>query len=101
MNKTFIVRSVHSSLSIFRQFPIDDQSSPRCLPCSTRPLSRRRSSPFLTANDTILKTCDFTRKASRDWTISVAQRANHTERLWTLVNLEMWQRHFLDGEPLK
>lgn len=25
---------------------------------------------------------------------------NHTERLWTLVNFEMWQRHFLDGEPL-
>jgi len=28
-------------------------------------------------------------------------RADHTERLWTLVNFEMWQRHFLDGEPLK
>jgi asparagine synthase (glutamine-hydrolysing) len=31
----------------------------------------------------------------------VAERADHTERLWTLVNFEMWQRHFLDGEPLK
>jgi asparagine synthase (glutamine-hydrolysing) len=27
--------------------------------------------------------------------------ADHTERLWTLVNFEMWQRRFLDGEPLK
>jgi asparagine synthase (glutamine-hydrolysing) len=27
--------------------------------------------------------------------------ADHTERLWTLVNFEMWQRHFLDGEPLR
>jgi asparagine synthase (glutamine-hydrolysing) len=27
--------------------------------------------------------------------------ADHTERLWTLVNFEMWQRHFLDGDPLK
>ncbi len=31
----------------------------------------------------------------------VAGAANHTERLWTLVNFEMWQRQFLDGEPLK
>ena len=30
-----------------------------------------------------------------------AGRADHTERLWTLVNFEIWQRHFLDGEPLK
>jgi len=30
-----------------------------------------------------------------------AERADHTERLWALVNFEMWQRHFLDGEPLK
>ena len=30
-----------------------------------------------------------------------AGTADHTERLWTLVNFEMWQRHFLDGEPLK
>jgi asparagine synthase (glutamine-hydrolysing) len=27
-------------------------------------------------------------------------RADHTERLWALVNFEMWQRQFLDGEPL-
>lgn len=26
---------------------------------------------------------------------------NHTERLWALVNFEMWQRHLLDGEPLQ
>jgi asparagine synthase (glutamine-hydrolysing) len=25
---------------------------------------------------------------------------NHTERLWALVNLEIWQRHFIDGEQL-
>jgi asparagine synthase (glutamine-hydrolysing) len=28
----------------------------------------------------------------------VSGTADHTERLWTLVNFEMWQRHFLDGE---
>ncbi len=27
--------------------------------------------------------------------------ADHTERLWALVNFEMWQRHLLDGEPIK
>ena len=27
--------------------------------------------------------------------------ANHTERLWALVNFEMWQRCFFDDEPLK
>jgi len=31
----------------------------------------------------------------------VSGRVDHTERLWTLVNFEMWQRHFLDSEPLK
>jgi len=25
---------------------------------------------------------------------------NHTERLWMLVNFEIWQRRFFDGEPL-
>lgn len=25
---------------------------------------------------------------------------NHTERLWALVNFEMWQRQFIDGEAL-
>lgn len=24
---------------------------------------------------------------------------NHTERLWMLVNFEIWQRRFFDGEP--
>jgi asparagine synthase (glutamine-hydrolysing) len=24
---------------------------------------------------------------------------NHTERLWTLINFEIWQRRFFDGEP--
>jgi asparagine synthase (glutamine-hydrolysing) len=24
--------------------------------------------------------------------------ANHSERLWSLVNLEMWFRRFIDGE---
>ena len=23
---------------------------------------------------------------------------DHTERLWSLVNFEMWQRRFIDGE---
>jgi asparagine synthase (glutamine-hydrolysing) len=27
--------------------------------------------------------------------------ADHTERLWALLNLEIWQRHFIDGEPLR
>jgi len=31
----------------------------------------------------------------------VAGTADHTERLWALLNFEMWQRHFLDGEPLE
>jgi asparagine synthase (glutamine-hydrolysing) len=26
--------------------------------------------------------------------------ANHSERLWSLINLEMWQRMQLDGEPI-
>lgn len=26
--------------------------------------------------------------------------ANHTERLWSLVNFEIWQRHCIDGDPL-
>jgi asparagine synthase (glutamine-hydrolysing) len=30
-----------------------------------------------------------------------AGRADHTERLWALVNFEMWQRQFLDGETRK
>lgn len=25
---------------------------------------------------------------------------NHAERLWMLINFEIWQRHFIDGEPL-
>jgi hypothetical protein len=25
---------------------------------------------------------------------------DHSERLWALVNLEMWHRRFIDGEPL-
>jgi asparagine synthase (glutamine-hydrolysing) len=27
--------------------------------------------------------------------------ANHDERLWALINLEIWQRLYLDGEPLE
>lgn len=30
----------------------------------------------------------------------VSGKAKHTERLWTLVNFELWQRHVLDGEEL-
>jgi asparagine synthase (glutamine-hydrolysing) len=29
-----------------------------------------------------------------------AGTADHTERLWALLNFEAWQRHFIDGEPL-
>jgi hypothetical protein len=25
----------------------------------------------------------------------------HDQRLWALVNLEIWQRIFLDGEPVE
>jgi len=25
---------------------------------------------------------------------------NHSERLWTLINFEIWQRRFFDGEPV-
>jgi asparagine synthase (glutamine-hydrolysing) len=25
---------------------------------------------------------------------------NHSERLWALVNFEIWQRHFIDGEDM-
>jgi asparagine synthase (glutamine-hydrolysing) len=28
-----------------------------------------------------------------------SQGENHSERLWSLVNLEVWQRIFIDGEP--
>jgi asparagine synthase (glutamine-hydrolysing) len=31
----------------------------------------------------------------------VAGEANHDERLWALVNLEIWQRLYLDGEPVE
>ena len=27
--------------------------------------------------------------------------ANHSERLWSLINLEMWQRMQFDGEPVE
>ena len=30
----------------------------------------------------------------------VSGEANHAERLWSLVNLELWQRLHLDGEPV-
>jgi asparagine synthase (glutamine-hydrolysing) len=26
---------------------------------------------------------------------------NHSERLWALINFEIWQRRFIDGEPVK
>ncbi len=28
-------------------------------------------------------------------------KVDHMERLWTLVNFEMWQRQFLDGEQIQ
>ena len=30
-----------------------------------------------------------------------AAHADHSERLWALVNLEMWHRIFLEGEPVE
>jgi asparagine synthase (glutamine-hydrolysing) len=30
----------------------------------------------------------------------LAGERNHSERLWSLVNFELWQRIFLDGEPV-
>jgi asparagine synthase (glutamine-hydrolysing) len=30
-----------------------------------------------------------------------AGEANHDERLWALINLEIWQRLYLDGEPVE
>ena len=41
---------------------------------------------------------DFLRRLVQEHT---AGGVDHTERLWTLVNFEMWQRQFLDGESLK
>ncbi len=41
---------------------------------------------------------DFLRRLVQEHT---AGSVDHTERLWTLVNFEMWQRQFLDGESLK
>jgi asparagine synthase (glutamine-hydrolysing) len=31
----------------------------------------------------------------------VSGEANHAERLWALINLELWQRLHLDGEPIE
>jgi asparagine synthase (glutamine-hydrolysing) len=28
-------------------------------------------------------------------------RIDHTDRLWLLINLEIWQRLFIDGEPME
>ena len=41
---------------------------------------------------------DFLRRLVQEHT---AGSVDHTERLWTLVNFEMWQRQFLDGDSLK
>ena len=41
---------------------------------------------------------DFLRRLVQE---HVTGKADHMERLWTLVNFEMWQRQFLDGEQLK
>jgi hypothetical protein len=34
------------------------------------------------------------------WVVAEHQAgaANHTERVWALVNFEMWLRQFIDGE---
>jgi len=41
----------------------------------------------------------FDPNAVRSLVEAHARGENHSERLWSLVNLEMWQRIFLDGEP--
>lgn len=41
---------------------------------------------------------DFLRRLVQE---HVTGKADHMERLWTLVNFEMWQRQFLDGESIK
>lgn len=40
---------------------------------------------------------DFVRQLVDEHT---SGRADHSERLWALLNFEMWQRHFIDGEAL-
>jgi asparagine synthase (glutamine-hydrolysing) len=30
-----------------------------------------------------------------------SEKADHTQRLWTIVNLEIWLRHFVDGESIE
>ncbi|MBK7597446.1 MAG: hypothetical protein IPJ07_02555 [Acidobacteria bacterium] len=43
----------------------------------------------------------FNREYVRDLVGRHAAGENHAERLWMLVNFEIWQRHFFDGEPLR
>lgn len=43
----------------------------------------------------------FNREYVRDLVARHAAGENHAERLWMLVNFEIWQRHFFDGEPLR
>ncbi len=40
---------------------------------------------------------DFLRKLVQE---HATGKADHMERLWTLVNFEMWQRRFIDGDSL-
>ena len=42
----------------------------------------------------------FNRNYVRELVARHAAGENHTERLWMLVNFEIWHRHFIDGEPL-
>jgi len=43
----------------------------------------------------------FERAAVRRLVAAHMSGENHSERLWSLINLEMWQRIFLDGEDAK
>ncbi len=43
----------------------------------------------------------FNREYVSDLVARHAAGENHAERLWMLVNFEIWQRHFFDGEPLR
>ena len=43
----------------------------------------------------------FNREYVSDLVARHSAGENHAERLWMLVNFEIWQRHFFDGEPLR
>jgi len=42
----------------------------------------------------------FYRNFVRELVVRHKSGENHTERLWTLINFEIWQRRFFDSEPM-